>query len=257
MALLTRGALKSLFKRGMVPTEVNFADLIDSSVNKIDDGFAQSSTHGFMLSPQGSDQKLISFFESIRDEDSAFNIRLNPDRNSEGLGFEDKDKNSVLFLRQGGNVGINTTRPRFQLEVNGMTGMRGRIGTYEIGRIVADKNWHVVLPELDGSHAFEIIAYVAGRPKRGKYGLTHATAVATHGKGSIKQQRASFKAFWQKIKMRWRRLPADPNTGKRLYNLEMRSAGNYGFLDEEETQKVQIYYYITNLWNARLIVNQR
>jgi len=67
MALLTRNTLKNLFKRGMVPSEVNFSDLIDSTINKVDDGFSQSNKDGFMLAPQGPNHKLISFFESIRD----------------------------------------------------------------------------------------------------------------------------------------------------------------------------------------------
>ena len=104
MSLLNRNTLKNLFKRGNVPTEVNFADLIDSNVNKVDDGFALSNTEGWMLAPQGPDQKLMSFYENIRNPDSLLNLSLNPNRYSKGVSFNDAKNNSILFFRDNGNI---------------------------------------------------------------------------------------------------------------------------------------------------------
>ena len=98
MTLLTRSTLKNLFTRGSVPSEVNFSDFIDSTINKVDDGFSQSAEHGFMLAPQGANRKLMSFFNSIRDSNAAFSLSLNPDRHSKGLSFDAEDHNSILFL---------------------------------------------------------------------------------------------------------------------------------------------------------------
>lgn len=246
MALLTRGALKSLFKRGNVPTEVNFGDLIDSTVNKIDDGFAQSATEGFMLSPKGPDQKLMSFFESMRDSNAAFSMSMNPNRHSQGLSFNDSEGNSSLFLRQGGNIGIGTTLPNFKMEVDGTIASKGRIGTFKHGDVLADANWHPIVKELSGIQAFEIIAYVGGRPGRGKYALTHAIALCTHGKGKITQIKTSYGWFWQKIKFRWR-------GNENEFQLEMKSSGNYGFMDDDGKERVKIKYYVTQLWDERLI----
>ncbi len=242
MALLTRSTLKNLFKRGMVPSEVNFADLIDSTVNKVDDGFSQSSTDGFMLAPQGPKNRLMSFFESIRDPNAAFSLSMNPSSHSQGLSFNDDENNSMLFLRKGGNVGIGTTLPNFKLEVNGMTGMAGRVGTFVVGEIPADGRWHSIITDLEGVQAFEIMAHAGGRTGRGKYALSHAIALATYGKGSIRHVKASYGFFWRKISFRW--------TGNETnFRLEAKTAGNYGFLDAEEKRQAQLRFWIAKLWD--------
>ena len=149
MTLLTRSTLKNLFTRGAVPSEVNFSDFIDSTINKVDDGFSQSPDHGFMLAPQGSNRKLLSFFESIRDSNAAFSLSLNPSRHSKGLSIDDSEHNSVLFLRESGNIGIGTTTPNYKLEVNGMAGMDGRVGTFASGTVKANGEWQTIVDRLE------------------------------------------------------------------------------------------------------------
>ena len=245
MALLTRSTLKNLFKRGLVPTEVNFSDLIDSTFNKVDDGFAQDPEKGLMLSVAGPNKRLMSFFESMRDADSVFNVSLNPN-NHKGLSFNDANNDSILFLRDNGNIGIGTLTPNHRLEVNGMAAMAGRIGTFVSGDIPADGKWHPLLIDLEGANAFEIVAYAGGRKERGKYAFTYATAVSVYGKGSIHHVKASFGWFFQKIKFRWRR---EENN---RYRLDARTAGHYGFLDLEEKQPAQMRFYIMKLWDGSL-----
>lgn len=249
MALLTRSTLKNLFKRGNVPTEVNFADLIDSTVNKVDDGFAQSSTEGWMLATQGPDQKLLSFYESIRDPNSMFNVSLNPSRHSKGLSFNDENNDSVLFLRDNGNIGINTTLPRYKLEVKGMVAMEGRVGIYKTGEIPADGRWHTILDELEGMKAFEIFARAEGRKGRGRYAMTHAVALGLYGKGRIEAIKASYGWFFQKIKFRWK-------GSIDSYRLEMCTAGNYGFTDTNNRNQAVVRYYIAKLWDDAMLPYQ-
>ena len=250
MALLTRSTLKNLFKRGSVPTEVNFADLIDSTINKVDDGFAQSPTEGWMLAPQGENRNLISFYESMRDPNSVFNISINPSRHSKGLSINNKDESgdpySVLFLRDNGNVGINTTVPKYKLEVKGLVAMEGRVGIYKTGEIPADGRWHIVLDDLQGMKAFEVFAQATGRKGRGRYAMTQAVAVGMYGKGSINAIKASYGWFFQKIKLRWRGTVDG-------YRLEMCTAGNYGFTDEENKNPAVIRYYISKLWDNSML----
>ncbi len=249
MTLLTRSTLKNLFKRGSVPSEVNFSDLIDSSVNKIDDGFAQSQEHGMMLSPQGKNRKLMSFFESIRDPEAVFSISLSPERGSKGVSIDDANHESILFLKDNGHIGLGTTSPQFKLDVAGMAGMAGRVGTFATGEVKADGEWQTILSELEGINAFELIAQASGPENRGKYALTHAIALCNYGSGVIKQTKSTYsKAFalFHRISFRW-----VSNGGE--YKLQVKTTQSYGTKTVKGVSHCKIKYYITKLWDTSML----
>ena len=243
MTLLTRSTLKNLFKRGSVPSEVNFSDLIDSTINKVDDGFAQSQDHGFMLAPQGKNKKMLSFFESIRDSDSSFSLSLNPDRHSSGLSIDDKEHQSILFLKDNGQVGVGTTSPKFKLEVAGMAGMNGRVGTFASGEVKADGEWQTIISGLEGINAFEMIAQASGPQGRGKYALTYAVGLCNFGSGTIRHLKSSYSKtlgfLFHRISFRW---VMDGNE----YKLQVRTFNNYG---DDNGKHCTIKYYISKLWD--------
>ena len=55
-----RNTLKNYFKKGRLPSSVHFADLIDSMVNKIDDGFNKQPDTGLELAPEGEMETVLS-----------------------------------------------------------------------------------------------------------------------------------------------------------------------------------------------------
>ena len=50
-----RETLKNYFKNGARPSEENFGSLIDSMINKADDGISKNLTDGLLLAPEGED----------------------------------------------------------------------------------------------------------------------------------------------------------------------------------------------------------
>lgn len=244
MALMNRRTLKNFFKRGSLPTEVNFADLIDSTLNKVDDGISKNIEAGLMISPTGTSNKLMSFYNNIKDKNPAWNIGLNEGR-TDGLTISEGHNQPRLFIQNGGNIGIGTVSPQTKLDVNGMVAMHGRIGTYKKGQVPADGKWHTIIENLDYMQAFEVMSYVQSKQGRGKYALLHAIAVSTFGgpsRSAITKTSAYYRFFWNKLSIRW---SGDIHN----YSLQVRTATNYGF--KEDGYQRMITYRLTKLWDQR------
>ncbi len=237
---LNRMSLKTIFSNGSRPSENNFGSLIDSMVNKVDDGISKNLKDGLILSPEGNDsERLVSFYDKIQDDNPKWSFNLMKEK-AQGLGIvetvTEQENEPRLFLAKGGDIGINTTSPKANLDVNGVLGVNTRIGTYKIDTVPADGNWHNVITGLNGCCAFEIVAQV-GKEKSGRYALLHANALSTfgHSRNKIKTTQAHYGWWWNKIALRW--------TGSTYnYSLQMRTRSNYG-------SGLNIKFYITKLWD--------
>jgi hypothetical protein len=177
MPIRTREELKSYFRNGAVPTEKEFADLIDSIVLK---------------------------------SDAVQPIQLNAET------FSKSSAQDILA-------------------------MRARTGTYADTRvnpdtILADGKWHPIITNLNGLHAFEIVASASGPPKSGRHVVMHAFAMSAYGRSKTKivHANAYFGFFWNRISLRWRHESTDN------YSLEIKTGRNYG-------EGVKIKYNITQL----------
>ncbi len=233
MALQNRETLKSFFRKGRMPSEGHFNDLIESMINRVDDGMSKTIDDGLMLSPIGTSQKLISFFKSIEEKNPAWSIEV--DSGNARLDINNYLGESVVSLTSEGQVGINNRQPHYELDVKGIIGLMGRIGTYQQGKILADGKWHPVIRGLNGCHALEIVAGI-GKKKTGKYALIHAQALSTYGKSrnKIKINQAYYGVRCNKIELRWTGSTYD-------YHLEMRTRCSYG-------GDYYVRYYISRLW---------
>ncbi len=65
MGIKNRETLKNYFKKGGFATEKQFIDLIESSMNVVDDGITIKPKTGLKINPLGESSKLISFFKRI------------------------------------------------------------------------------------------------------------------------------------------------------------------------------------------------
>ncbi|MES2004842.1 MAG: adhesin [Bacteroidota bacterium] len=241
--VLGREDLKKHFRNGQVPTEYDFGFLIDSMINKQDDGFRKENENGLVISTTGNSKKLVTFLKNVNDLDSFFTIekdeqgtasmRFNPAVDSASEDAEDKS----FFFGVEGCLGIGKrSEENLKLDVDGFSGLKGRVGTHASGCVPADGKWHSILEGLDNCSAFEVMART-GKKGTGKFAILHAFALSAFGrsKSRIRKTSAHYGFFWNKLNLRFRGTTHN-------YSLQLRTNTNYG-------SDIDIYYKITNLWD--------
>ena len=139
----TRDELKAYFVKNAIPTESQFADLINGILSQRDDGIAKPKGDPLSIEASGdpaSTKKAINFYQSFTDRDPSWVLSLNPRVNSTakpGLTISDGDGNNRLFIdRNSGNVGIGTITPADKLEVAGSLRISGNL-TVSSGTVTA------------------------------------------------------------------------------------------------------------------------
>lgn len=232
---LSREELKKLFRNGKLPSEKDFSELIDSGINKLDDGFVKDNEQGLVIAATGESKRFISFFRRTDDLDPFVVV----DRSTEGSEAL-KVTPGNFFLHTNGSLGIGKAADeKYKLEVaNGFTGMYARSGTYATGKVPADGKWHPIITQLNNCQAFEIVART-GVKHSGRFAMMHAIAVSAFGgrraRNKVKKVCAHHGFFWNKLNIKWAGQLHD-------YSLLVRSNSNYGF-------GVHIYYHVTRLWD--------
>jgi hypothetical protein len=144
-----RDALKGYFKKGDIPTQEQFADLIDSMLTQDDDNISKLPNDPLRITASGAEEKLLNFYRVGEDGNPTWQIKLNLGGKS-GLSIGDATT-SRLFIESGtGNVGIGTTDPgSYKLNVQGGdTNLGGSLtvqGTTDlVGNMVAHGSLQVV-----------------------------------------------------------------------------------------------------------------
>jgi hypothetical protein len=242
MALLNRETLKSFFSKGSSPSEEHFAELINSSVNKIDDGFAKSIEEGLQLAPQGKSDRVMSLYYDNVDENPDWQISLPNKDGEKGLKIQNSENEIALFVDKRARIGIQTTQPNHALEINGFLGTKGRVGTFFKGKVPGDGKWRNILVNLDRPQIYEVVARIDGPPASGKYAIAHAIAACTYGRGrnKIRMTQAHYSWFFDRLQMRWK-------GENKKFNLQIRTRGHYG---EDANEKFfYIKFHISQLWD--------
>jgi hypothetical protein len=255
MAKKNRSTLKHFFRRGALPSENQFGDLIDSMLNMIDEGFDKSPEYGVEISPLGNRSSVVSFFRHNDPEHPVWTISL--DEPSGRLLIQSRLGDHAPFrlsLSPDGRIGLNKKVPEWDLDVDGVVASRGRIGTSEGKlKVPADGQWHSITDELTGCQAFEVVAGAGGKEGDGNYALMHAFAVNAYNpsgpffnflnlKKRIRYQQAYYRSLGNKLKLRW----IVKDRSRHTYQLQLRSNGDYG--GTRDNKKYEIRYYITELW---------
>lgn len=69
-----RTTLKSFFADGALPTASHYRDLIDSSVNQVEDGFDKSPVDGLKLNSIGRNLRLMSLYKGLGTKDASWTL---------------------------------------------------------------------------------------------------------------------------------------------------------------------------------------
>jgi hypothetical protein len=126
----SRAVLKSYFVKNAIPTEQQFAQVMDGMLNQRDDGLVKVAGDPLSIEAAGDDtsfKKALNFYNRLTDNDPAWTLSLRPRSNKAdpqtgraGFSINDAAGNSRLAVDAAtGRVGIGTVTPSEQLEVSG------------------------------------------------------------------------------------------------------------------------------------------
>lgn len=137
-----RSVLKSYFVERALPTEENFAELIDGMINQREDGVVKQPGSPLSLQASGDEnsyKKVLQLFEDFADADPAWTLTLRPrsvvsDPGSGKRGFSIGTPGGVsrLFIdHASGRVGVGTVEPQARLHVAGEMRVDGKLGVHD------------------------------------------------------------------------------------------------------------------------------
>lgn len=126
-----RAELKQYFVKNAMPTESNFAELIDAQLSQRDDGITRPPNDALCIEAAGdatSQKKALSLYSNFADPDPAWVLSLNPRATpadpataKPGLSVSDATGVSRLFVERGsGRIGVGTLAPQAALHVAGV-----------------------------------------------------------------------------------------------------------------------------------------
>ncbi len=130
MVTKNRTELKSYFVKNAIPTESNFADLIDSQLNQEQDGVfkREGEPLSVVAPPGGAQRRALRLYSAFPSTNPDWMISLNPAQNpanpeatsNMGFGLTDGQGQTRLFVESGtGRLGVGTNTPQAQLDVVG------------------------------------------------------------------------------------------------------------------------------------------
>jgi hypothetical protein len=129
----SRDALKSYFVKNAIPTEGQFAQLIDGMLNQRDDRLIKTADAPLSLEAVGPDtsvRKVLDLYNNLADASPSWSLALRPAPNDARPVLSVSDAVGVSRLcidAANGNVGLGTSRPQQRLDVDGSIALGGRL----------------------------------------------------------------------------------------------------------------------------------
>lgn len=113
----TRQELRELFKQGAMPSGVDFSDLIESTLNRTDDGIDKpvGADQPLKIMAQGADENLLDFHTK---EANTWRINQKTGGSKTGFNLSSLGVSRFFIERESGNVGIGEASPAARLHIS-------------------------------------------------------------------------------------------------------------------------------------------
>ena len=203
MPIRNRDTLKKIFSEGQRPTEADFENLIDSTVNILDDGFSKNTRMGIKLAPLSDKEGTVMTFlqdsssELIRWEIAVIDHKDLRISKREG----DKMAEELIVLKNNGDIEIGSENK--QVRIAGTLRTESRKGSYLEKSVPADGKWHDVTDYQEGICAYEVVA-ACGKRLTGKHAVIVAMATHCYGsKARIRKISSHYGSFMNRLRLRW------------------------------------------------------
>lgn len=236
MAKTNRRTLKEYFGKGKKPDSGQFADLIDSMLNIVDDGFNKSAERGLQLSPLDDEGAVMEIRRNILDNEPAWIVALG--KGGELNIHRGLEEEPMVSLFQDGKIVLGT-KDRIELEINGTVRADSFTGNYLKGQVLANGQWQNIGELEYGCIGYQIEA-ACGLKGKGRYALAEATAIHCFGKHpSIHSSHSWFGSRFNRIQFRWY------SEGLNC-RLQVRTRSDYG-------EDVWVHYCIRRLFDMDFV----
>lgn len=185
-----RQTLKGYFKKGCIPTEEQFAELIDSVPNITDDGQAVRTSEGWAFYPQPGNALRFTLHDK-EGAPAAWILHLTPQK---GLVIENAAGETVVELGQDKRINIPSRNP----EPN------PGISTTVYLTLAADRKWHdIVTLEKKEFRMYDLFLLLHD-PNTGTCKSTRATIYCLNAvECYIKSPRKHWWGWSGSVKLRW------------------------------------------------------
>lgn len=192
-----RDTLKSYFRKGDVPTERQFAELIDSVPNIVEDGQPLRTEEGWAFYPHRQGKMRLALYEA-EGKPATWTVALTPDK---GLAVVNQAGETLLELKQNKNISLHAT-----VHKAGGHGEEPGYDPEDYREIKADKEWVdlVEIPDCKESSRVYTFMGVYHDKNLGMCQLTEATAICLN---SVEQWVESPRKQWWgwsgRARLRW------------------------------------------------------